>query len=323
MKPILDNRRCLRCGKSLDGTIETSSWHASCSRAFFGTSAVPSLDATSRSLESLARIAVGEGMTVTGAQKKMSVRLEGESGRKRLTLVGYPTGFILKPPVPEYPDLPELEHALMSLAETAGIDAVPHALIRMATDEIAYITRRIDRSFPASLAPPIKIHMEDFCQLSGRLTEDKYKGSYEQCGKIIARYSARPGLDMANFFFLILFCFVTGNADMHLKNFSFLDSPSGYVLAPAYDLVPTNLLLADDDEETALTINGKKKKISSTDFLALGESLGLRQKVIENLMLKARSIPDDFSNAPAVNLLPVRRRDELANLIAERRDRLT
>lgn len=317
-----DMRLCLYCGKNLEGTSFHDGWHISCSRRFFGLKTVPALDAAPDTLESFARIAVNAGATVTGVQKKMSLHLEDEKGNKRLTLVGYPAGFILKPPVQEYPDLPELEHALMSLAETVGIKTVPHALIRMTSNDTAYITRRIDRVFPYTGTGSAKIAMEDFCQLSQRLTEDKYKGSYEQCGKIITQYSSRPGIDMADFFFLILFCFVTGNADMHLKNFSLLQNDSGYILSPSYDLVPTRMLIPDDTEETALTVNGKKNRLTATDFTALGTSLRLQGKVIENMIKKAVSVQEIFFKTPALNLLSQKRQEELQALVKERCARL-
>ena len=317
-----DMRLCLYCGKNLEGTSFHDGWHISCSRRFFGLKTVPALDAAPDTLESFARIAVNAGATVTGVQKKMSLHLEDEKGNKRLTLVGYPAGFILKPPVQEYPDLPELEHALMSLAETVGIKTVPHALIRMTSNDTAYITRRIDRVFPYTGTGSAKIAMEDFCQLSQRLTEDKYKGSYEQCGKIITQYSSRPGIDMADFFFLILFCFVTGNADMHLKNFSLLQNDSGYILSPSYDLVPTRMLIPDDTEETALTVNGKKNRLTATDFTALGTSIRLQGKVIENMIKKAVSVQEIFFKTPALNLLSQKRQEELQALVKERCARL-
>lgn len=75
--------------------------------------------------------------------------------------------------------------------------------------------------------------------------------------KAIRKYSAMPGLDLVNFFELVVFSFVTGNADMHLKNFSLLDQPGlGMTLSPAYDLVNTALVNPADDEEMALTLNG-------------------------------------------------------------------
>jgi serine/threonine-protein kinase HipA len=109
--------------------------------------------------------------------------------------------------------------------------------------------------------------MEDMCQLTERLTEHKYHASYEQIGKTILKYSTNPGLDLVNFCEIVLFSFLTGNADMHLKNFSLIyDSVNGPILAPAYDMLSTALVNPADDEDLALTLNGKKKRIKRKDF---------------------------------------------------------
>lgn len=103
--------------------------------------------------------------------------------------------------------------------------------------------------------------MEDMCQLTERLTEEKYNGSYEQIGKTILKYSSNPGLDVVNFCELVLFSFLTGNADMRLKNFSLIHQPGmGIVFAPAYDLLATVLVNPADDEDFVLTLNGKRKE---------------------------------------------------------------
>jgi serine/threonine-protein kinase HipA len=119
------------------------------------------------------------------------------------------------------------------------------------------------------------------------MTEDKYNGSYEQIAKAILKYSRNPGLDVVNFFEEVLFSFLTGNADMHLKNFSLLKTPGmGYALAPAYDMVSTALLNPADNEDLALTLNAKKKKISRKDFLAAFSTLKLDKKQQDNIFKK-------------------------------------
>ena len=110
--------------------------------------------------------------------------------------------------------MPEVEDLTMHLAELAKVNVVPHSLIRFADGELAYITKRIDRT-----AKGEKLPMEDMCQLSERLTEYKYKGSYEKIAKIIMQYSSVPKLDVINFWEQVVFSWLTGNADMHLKNF--------------------------------------------------------------------------------------------------------
>lgn len=150
--------------------------------------------------------------------------------------------------------MPEVEDLTMHLAELAKVNVVPHSLIRFADGKLAYITKRIDRT-----AKGEKLPMEDMCQLSERLTEYKYKGSYEKIAKIIMQYSSVPKLDVINFWEQVVFSWLTGNADMHLKNFSLYSQRKGYYsLTPGYDMISTALLMPEDTEELALTLNGKR-----------------------------------------------------------------
>ena len=178
--------------------------------------------------------------------------------------------------------MPETEDLTMHLAELARIDVVPHTLIRMADDALCYLTRRIDRT-----ATGEKIAMEDMCQLTERQTEHKYKSSYERIAKAIGQYSSIPKMDITNYFEVILFSWITGNNDMHLKNFSLYEPNDGMIrLAPAYDLINAAILNPKDDEELALTLNGKKKKLKHSDFIAAGLTIGLERKTIERLIQK-------------------------------------
>lgn len=198
--------------------------------------------------------------------------------KNRLTIVGLWGNYILKPPTSQFPHMPTVEDATMHMAAISGLTTAKHGLVRLKSGELAYITKRFDREKKGQ-----KIAMEDFCQLSELLTESKYNTSTEKAGKIILKYSSQPGLDAVTFFDLNLFSFLTGNADMHLKNFSLIQNESGgMILSPAYDLLSTKLMPIDDKEEMALTINGKKAKIKKADFEALGKNLGIPEKAIEN-----------------------------------------
>ncbi|MDE7403858.1 MAG: HipA domain-containing protein, partial [Lachnospiraceae bacterium] len=186
--------KCLCCGKVIKDTAadkeKKNRWHSKCIKKFFGTTQMPILDLSEEKLEELASMTVNKGLTVPGVQKKLSLHLSDDE-EARLTIVDYPTGYILKPQTLEYDALPEYEHLAMNLAETAGIQTVPHALMRV-SGQYVYITKRIDREIKKD---SIKLYaMEDFCQISNRLTQDKYKGSYESCGRIIKKYSIHPGL---------------------------------------------------------------------------------------------------------------------------------
>lgn len=279
--------RCLICAKPDAGELE---YHKSCSRNFFGTWPPPTLDVALDDLQQYAAISVLERITVTGVQKKLSVNIERHDKDSRFTVVGLWGNFILKPPVEEYPHLPENEDIIMRIASLAGIPVVPHAMIRLASGELAFITRRIDRVNRGE-----KIAMEDFCQISGRLTEDKYKGSVERIGRLLNTYSVYPGLDAVDLFERVIFNYLCGNADMHLKNYSLVETSKGMRLSPAYDLVSTKLVIPDDPEESALTINGKKARLSKKDFDTLADSLGVRKPAAGKIFQKFTDLEERFT----------------------------
>jgi serine/threonine-protein kinase HipA len=278
--------KCLYCYQELpDGQTD---FHPKCSKKIFDTTTPPELPYTRNQIGELAEQAVRSQTTVTGVQPKLSLDVEGKDAEKRFTIVGLWGKYILKPQTELYPQLPELEDLTMHLAEIAKMKTVPHSLIRFADGERCYITKRIDRDNKGN-----KLPMEDFCQLSERLTEYKYKGSYEQIAKLILKYSHAPKLDVVNFWEQVIFCWLTGNADMHLKNFSLYSPVKGkYLLTPAYDMLSTALVMPEDKEELALTLNGKKSKIKRNDFEKALLQSGLEPKVIETIFVKfERMIP--------------------------------
>lgn len=283
--------KCLCCGKEFTpkASIEEleSGWHKKCVKAFFGSSKLPLLDISEETLKRLADESTNKGFTVPGMQKKLSLHLtEGTS--PRLTLVNYPTGYILKPQTEEYETQPEAEYLVMQMAKLVGIKTVPFALIKMnGQGELAYITKRIDRVNADGKMQMLA--MEDFCQLEERLTEDKYKGSYERCAKVIKKYSSMAIFDLTELYLRLVFSFVIGNSDMHLKNFSMIEKAEGsgeYVLSSAYDLLPVNAIMPEDEEEFALTMCKKKRKIRRKDFLTFAEEIGIEKRSAEKLLVK-------------------------------------
>ena len=283
--------RCLFCYKDLkEGQID---YHPACARKFFGTKEAPKLPYIRAQLGDLARKVVRAQTTLTGVQAKLSLDINrgGRNEPDRFTIVGLWGRFILKPQTNSYRALPELEDLTMHLAEAAKISVVPHSLIRFSDGELCYITRRIDR-----LDDGNKVPMEDMCQLTERLTEYKYKGSYEQIAKAIRRYSSAPQLDVVNFWEVVVFSWLTGNADMHLKNFSLYNPMhGGYTLTPAYDMLATTLGMPEDPEELALTLNGKKRKLRKADFIKSITASGVDEKVIDNMARRfGRVLPKWF-----------------------------
>lgn len=279
--------KCLHCYKPLsDGEVD---YHKGCARRIFESAIVPVLPYTRANIKELAREIVAASTTVTGVQAKLSLDISrGKAGEaQRFTIVGLWGKYILKPQTDRFANLPENEDLTMHMAEVTGIKTVPHSLIRFADGELCYITRRIDRTRQGG-----KIAMEDMCQLSERLTEDKYKGSYERIAKLIRQHSAAPLLDVVNFWEVVVFSWLTGNADMHLKNFSLYRPADNYMLAPAYDLLSTALAMPEDDEELALTLNGKKKRIRRNDFEKAMLENGMKDNAIAKLFDRfSKSVP--------------------------------
>lgn len=310
--------RCLYCYETLkDNEID---FHASCSKKIFGQPTPPELPYTEMQMESLALQVVKSQMTVTGVQPKLSLALAPSGNKKepkRFTIVGLWGGYILKPPTLNFQQLPEVEDLTMHLAAVAKIKVVPHSLIRLQSGNLAYITKRIDRNKKE------KIHMEDMCQLTERLTENKYHGSYEQIAKAIMKYSVNPGLDVVNFMEQVLFSFLTGNADMHLKNFSLINQPNiGTILSPSYDMVATAIVNPADDEDLALTLNAKKKKIKRSDFEMAFTTLNLDPKQQQNIFKKMEKAKDKWFDLINKSFLSEDFKVEYKELIGERFSRL-
>ena len=269
--------KCLYCYQELkEGQKD---FHPHCARKFFGTTEAPLLEYRHEDLDRLAEQIIRAQKSLTGVQPKLSLNLSRHEGCSRLTIVGLWGEYIFKPQTESYPQLPETEDLTMHLAEAAKISVVPHSLIRLADGRLGYISRRIDRTKDGE-----KIDMEDMCQLTLHPTEYKYKGSHEQVAKTIIQYSGTPKLDLTNYMQLLLFCFVTGNNDMHLKNFSLYRPVRDYQLTPAYDLVNVAIANPKDAEELALTLSGRKARLRLDDFLNAAKTMGLEENVVLRLI---------------------------------------
>jgi len=279
-------RRCLYCYEPLENGTD---FHKKCSMEFFGTTTPPIIPYTIDQMTKLAKSVVERSVAVPGVQPKLSMSLVKETQEEadtRLTVVGALGGqYIFKPPSHQFPEMPENEHLTMRIAEAYGIRVVPSSLIKLASGELSYVTKRIDRTEKGK-----KIHMLDMFQITEAF--DKYKSSMEKVGKALDSYSNNTLLDKIFYFELAVFSFLTGNNDMHLKNFSMIESPSGWILAPAYDLLNVSIVLPEDTEELALTLEGKKRKLKKVHFEHLGQGLGLTEKQIQGVFKRM------FKNKP-------------------------
>lgn len=307
--------KCLYCYKELkEGQKD---FHPNCARKFFGTKDVPLLEYKHEELDLLAEQVIRAQTSLTGVQPKLSMNLHKHDGCSRLTIVGLWGDYIFKPQTENYEQLPENEDLTMHLAEVAKISVVPHSLIRMGDGKLGYITKRIDRTENGE-----KLDMEDLCQLTLHPTEYKYKGSHEQIAKTILQYSNTPKLDLTNYMQLLLFCFVTGNNDMHLKNFSLYRPAENYQLTPAYDLLNVAIANPKDKEELALTLAEKKTKLRLADFLNAAKTMGLEENVVQRLVAGLHKVFPKWQQLIKDSFLSEEQKQAYEELVVARLDRL-
>ena len=309
--------KCLYCYGTLD---QDNDFHEKCSLAFFESRIPPSIPYTFGQMAELAKQVVERSISVPGVQPKLSMSLVNDAKQQtdnRLTVVGALGGnYIFKPPSEDYPEMPANEHVTMRIAEAFGINVVPSSLIRLQSGELSYITKRVDRKSSGE-----KIHMLDMFQILEAF--DKYKGSMERIGKALGSYSVNPLLDKLFLFELTLFSFLTGNDDMHLKNFSMIQSQSGWMLAPAYDLLNVTIILPDDPDELALTIEGKKRKFTKSHFERFGLGMGLTDKQIHGVFKRMQKNKAKVHQWLEQSFLSAEMRMAYQSVFEERISRLT
>lgn len=226
----------------------------------------PEIDFALVDVSQKAQILAGR-LSISGVQPKLSVKLDRNSGI--LIVVDKDGEYILKPQTSAFPNIPENEKCCMDIAEALDIEVPPHCLLTLKDKSLAYVVKRFDRN------KKDKIHQEDFAQILGN---DKYNGSVEQVAKKLKEISSAPGYDVQLFFERVVLNFILGNGDAHLKNYSVSYKEDGIRLSPAYDIVCSKLVIPNE-EDSALTINGKKNKLSLDDFNSLAERLSIPEKI--------------------------------------------
>ena len=303
--------KCLLCYKPLEK--EEQDYHTKCISKTFDLKQMPLIDFDETRLSNYAEQILGVHRAITGVQPKLSVWVEGKKQSQRFTIINGKSNYIIKPQTEMYDALPQNEDLCMHLASEFGIKTAAHGLVKLPSGNLAYITKRFDRVAENKLA------CEDLCQLSENLTEHKDRSSYEATGKIIKIYSTQSGLDALYYFELVVFSFITANADMHLKNFSMLeDEDKQFSLSPAYDLVSTALVIKKEDGQMALAVNGRRNKITKADFIALANNLQLNQKqqqnVFANFLQKQNAALWWIENS----FLPAEHKTKLTQIVTER-----
>lgn len=309
--------KCLYCYQKLEeGLVD---FHPSCARKFFGSKTAPMLPYTRDNMSELAKQVIRTSASVTGVQAKMSLDVNrgGKNEPAKFTIVGLWGKYIFKPQSSKYPYLPELEDLTMKMAEVAHIRTARHTLIRLSDGELGYLTLRMDRGKKGK-----KISMLDMCQLTNRLTEHKYYGTYQQLAETIKKYSSAPMLDVQRFWEIVLFSWMTGNSDMHCKNFSLIDMGNcEYVLSPAYDLLAVLLVDPADTEEMAMSfsVGGEKSGFHRNTFLKAFIESGISVAVAEKMIERMNSYLPQWKELISQSFLPEKMKAAYCALLDKRK----
>ncbi len=303
--------RCKSCQKPTEGREQ---YHGNCLKRLFGVPVIPTITFSIADLPAqVSSNAIGN-MSISGAQIKASIKVNSQ--QKQIEVARADGTHILKPEPNEFPELPQNENLCMNIAEALGMEVPPHGLFQMADGKACYIILRFDR-----LSDGSRIHKEDMAQLLGAAPNAKYEGSLEAVAKAIVKYTKNALLDVTNFYERVLLSFVIGNGDMHLKNWSLLTPKEGNRLAPCYDLVSSSIYLPRE-EESALTINGKKSKLGKTDFQALANTVHIDLRAARNSFQKIINAKDLVIKMVAESELSLTRKEQLTSLIQSRYNRL-
>ena len=266
---------CLICHKS-----SAKEYHPKCLKELFGVEWIPAINFTIADLPAKVSQTAGR-MSISGVQIKASVQLDEQARQLKIAPQG--GTYILKPEPAEYPELPQNENLCMNLAAELKLNVPPHGLLKMADGKLCYVIKRFDR------VADEKIHKEDLAQITGLPTDAKYSSSLEAVGKAIRDNTKNPYFELYEFFQRVVFNYVIGNGDMHLKNWSLLRPDSGTSLAPCYDFVCSKIYLPQE-EDSALAINGKRNKLTRADFEKLAQTIGLESKPAANAMDSVRNL---------------------------------
>jgi len=215
-------------------------------------------------------------MSIQGVQPKLSAVLSVK--KQQFEIVDKGGTYIIKPQSDVFKQLPENEGLTMKMAAIFGIEVPLTGLVYSKDNSFSYFIKRFDR-----YGKNKKYHIEDFAQLTGNTRDTKYDWSMEKLIPVIEKFCTFPVLEKAKLIHRVVFCFITGNEDMHLKNFSLISRNGKVELSPAYDLLNSTISMENVVEELALPLAGKKRKIDGRilfDYYA-GERMKLTDKIIQ------------------------------------------
>ncbi len=272
-------------------------------------------------------------LSLSGVQTKHSLMLKGD----RLLLTEEKGEFILKPPptiaLTNAGYVPANEHLTTQIAKQVfGLATSANGVLFFPDGNMAFLSKRFD-----VLEDGNRLLQEDFAQIAQRTEETsgenyKYDYSYEEIAELIKKFASAGIIEVEKFFCMLLFNYISGNGDAHIKNFSLIRNPEyeDYILTPAYDLLNTKLHIREDSD-TALSLfkddfetEGFRysAKYTRDDYYALGLRIGIREKRVERLLNKFAKVPPLVSTLVENSFLSVELKELYKTILAEQVSKL-
>ena len=257
-------------------------------------------------------------MSIQGIQPKLSAKLSLKN--EIFEVVDSRGTFIIKPQSDVFSEVPENEDLTMKMAGLFGIEVPLTGLIYSKDGSLSYFIKRFDR-----YGRNRKKQIEDFAQLTNNTRDTKYNWSMEKLIPVLEDNCTFPLIEKRKLFRRILFCFLTGNEDMHLKNFSLMIHENRIELSPAYDLLNTTIAMDYAVEELALPLAGKKSHIKREHLLDYfgRERLLLTEKTIKAEVQNIEAKIPDLHSLIEISFLSETMKDNYRNLLSERYQRLS
>lgn len=252
-------------------------------------------------------------LSIQGVQPKLSATIS--IIEQEFKIVDQFGTYIIKPQNDLFPELPQNEDVTMRMAKVFGLDVPFHGMLYAKDGSLSYFIKRFDRYGKGK-----KLATEDFAQLTGNTRDTKYRFTMEKLVPVIDEFCSFPAIEKADFFKRILFCYVTGNEDMHLKNFSLITKNEKTTLTPVYDFLNSSIAIKNPEEEIALTLKGKKSNLKASDFMDYyaKERLQLNEKTIATILEQMHNAIPKWKELLEISFLSDDMKEKYFNLLEKR-----
>lgn len=255
-------------------------------------------------------------LSIQGVQPKLSAIISVVN--QQFEIVDQFGNYIIKPQNDLFPELPENEDVTMKMARAFDLEVPLHGMVYSKDGSLSYFVKRFDRYSKGK-----KYATEDFAQLTGNSRDTKYNFTMEKVVNVIEEFCTFPAIEKADFFKRVLFCFITGNEDMHLKNFSVITKEGKTMLTPVYDFLNSSIAIKSPEEELALSLKGKMSNFKSTDFIEYyaKERLELNEKTINTILSDMNKNKSKWFELVEISFLSDRMKEKYLKLMKNRLSR--